>query len=202
MPYYPSTRTTLLDRLNGDEAAWTEFFRRYQEAAADIGRCKGLSPDECSDLVQDVMLRFHHKIEAGFKYDPSLAKFRTFFSRLVKGCVYDLLRRREKRGVPLDGIDIEDDGSRPDEVLDMALMEKWRTIIREEAMLELVGRVDEKTFQAFELYALEERPAKETAELLGISTNSVYVAKNRCVKIMREIVKRLNAEDPELKLDE
>lgn len=201
MPY-PTTRTTLLDRLNRDEAAWTEFFQRYRGAIADLGRCRGLSPDECSDLVQNVVLRFHSKVEAGFRYDPSLAKFRTFFSHLVKGCVYDLLRLREKRGIPLDGITVEDDGGRPDEILDMALMEKWRTIIREEAMSELAQRVDEKTFQAFELYALEDRPAKETAELLGLSTNSVYVAKNRCVKILREIVRRRNAEDPELKLDE
>ena len=200
MPY-PTTRTTLLNRLNGDETAWTEFFQRYRSAIADIGRYKGLSPDECSDLVQNVMIRFHRKVETGFKYDPSLAKFRTFFSRLVKGCVYDLLRLREKHGIPLDGIAVEDDGSRPDELLDMALLEKWRTIIREEAMLELARRVDEKTFQAFELYALEDRPVKETAELLGLSVNSVYVAKNRCMKILRETVARLNAEDPELKLD-
>ena len=200
MPY-PTTRTTLLNRLNGDESAWTEFFHRYETAIADIGRYKGLSPDECSDLVQNVMIRFHRKVEAGFKYDPSLAKFRTFFSKLVKGCVYDLLRLREKRGVQLDGIAVEDDGSRPDELLDMALLEKWRAIIREEAMLELARRVDEKTFQAFELYALEDRPVKETAELLGLSVNSVYVAKNRCMKILRETVARLNAEDPELKLD-
>ena len=199
---YPTTRTTLLDRLNGDEAAWTEFFQRYRGAIADIGRYKGLSPDECADLVQNVMIRFHRRIEAGFKYDPALAKFRTFFSRLVKGCVYDLLRLGKKSGVPLDGIAVEDDGSRPDEILDMALMEKWRTIIREEAMLELAQRVDEKTFQAFQLYALEDRPVKETAELLDLSVDSVYVAKTRCVKILREIIRRLNAEDPELKLDE
>ena len=200
MPY-PTTRTTLLNRLNRDEAAWEEFFDRYRTAIADIGRYKGLSPDECSDLVQNVMIRFHRKVEAGFQYDPSLAKFRTFFSRLVKGCVYDLLRLREKRGVPLDGIAAEDDGGRPDELLDMALLEKWRTIIREEALLELAQRVDAKTFQAFELYALEDRPVKETAELLNLSADSIYVAKNRCMKILRETVARLNAEDPELKLD-
>ena len=201
MPY-PTTRTTLLNRLNRDEAAWEEFFDRYRTAIADIGRYKGLSPDECSDLVQNVMIRFHRKVEAGFQYDPSLAKFRTFFSRLVKGCVYDLLRLREKRGVPLDGIAAEDDGGRPDELLDMALLEKWRTIIREEALLELAQRVDEKTFQAFELYALECNPPRDTAKLLGLSVGSVYVAKSRCLKILREIVKRLNAEDPELKLEE
>jgi len=200
---YPTTRTTLLNRLDRDEAAWTEFFHRYETAIFDIGRYKGLSPDECADLVQNVMIRFHRKVEAGFKYDPSLAKFRTFFSKLVKGCVYDLIRKRDRRNVYVADLPErgEDDGSRPDEILDMALMEKWRSILREEAMLELARHVDEKTFQAFELYALESKPVKETAELLDLSADSIYVAKTRCIKILRGIVARLNAEDPELKLD-
>ena len=201
MPY-PTTKTTLLNRLDRDEAAWTEFFDRYRDEIVDLGRFKGLSDDECADLVQNVMIRFFHKVENGFKYDPTLARFRTFFSRLVKGCVYDLLRQRGKRDVPLDGVAVEDDGDRPDELLDMAIMEKWRYILREEALLELAQRVDEKTFQAFELYALECNPPRDTAKLLGLSVGSVYVAKSRCLKILREIVQRLNAEDPELKLEE
>ena len=201
MPY-PTTRTTLLDRLNRDEAAWEEFFDRYRTAVADIGCYKGLSPDECSELVQEVMIRFHRKVEAGFKYDPSLAKFRTFFSCLVKGCVCDLIRKRARHGIPTADLSDVSGGDRPDEILDLAILEKWRSIIREEAMLELARRVDEKTFQAFELYALEDRPANEAAELAGLSVNSVYVAKSRCLKILREIIRRLNAEDPELKLDE
>ena len=123
---YPTTRTTLLDRLDRDETAWTEFFERYRDVIVDLGHFKGLSDDECDDLVQNVMIRFFHKVENGFKYDPTLARFRTFFSRLVKGCVYDLLRQRGKSGVPLDGVAVEDDGDRPDELLDMAIMEKWR----------------------------------------------------------------------------
>ena len=199
---YPTTSTTLLDRLSGDESAWTEFFDRYREAIVDLGCFKGLTPDECADLVQNVMIRFFRRVEAGFKYDPSLARFRTFFSRLVKGCIYDLLRRREHPQAASPELADADDGDRPDELLDMAIMEKWRSILREEALLELARRVDEKTFQAFERYALDGRPPRETAKLLGMSVGSVYVAKTRCVKILRETILRLNAEDPELKLDE
>ena len=198
---FPTTRTTLLGRLNGDEAAWTEFFDRYRSGIFDLGRFKGLSDDECADLVQNVMIRFFHKVESGFRYDPTLARFRTFFSRLVKGCIYDLLRRRERPGAVFSELDAAADGDRPDELLDMAIMEKWRRILREEALLELAQRVDDRTFQAFELYVLERNPPRDTAKLLGLSVNSVYVAKNRCMKILRETVARLNAEDPELKLN-
>jgi len=200
MPY-PTTRTTLLNRLNGDEAAWREFFDRYRGVIASIGLSKGFSPDECDDLIQNVMIRFHKKIQAGFAYDPVLAKFRTFFIRLIEGCICDMLRKRDKCCFTVDELPETGEGERPDELLDMVLLEKWRTILREEAMLELAGRVDERTFQAFELYALKGRSAKETAELLSISTVSVYVAKNRCTKILRKIIARLNTEDPELHLE-
>ena len=201
MPY-PTTRTTLLNRLSGDEAAWTEFFERYRGEIVDLGRFKGLSADECADLVQNVMIRFFRKVEGGFRYDPTLARFRTFFSRLVKGCIYDQLRRRDRSAVAFSELPDAADGERPDELLDMAIMEKWRHILREEALLELAQRVDDKTFQAFELYALEGRPPRDTAELLEMSVNSVYVAKTRCLKILRETILRLNTEDPELKLEE
>ena len=198
---YPTTGTTLLKRLDGDESAWTEFFARYREVVADLGRFRGLTADECEELVQNVMVRFSRKVETGFRYDPAQAKFRTFFSRLVKGCIYDLLRRRGRPGAALRDVPDVSGGDRPDELLDMAIMEKWRTVLREEAMLELAARVDERTFQAFELYALEGRPARETAKLLGMSASGVYVAKTRCLKILRETISRLNAEDPELDLD-
>ena len=199
---FPTTRTTLLNRLSHDEAAWTEFFDRYRDAIVDLGYFKGLSDDECADLVQNVMIRFFHKVGDGFEYDPSLARFRTFFSRLIKGCICDLLRRRDRRTVAFSESLEFDDGERPDELLDMAIMEKWRFILREEALLELAQRVDDRTYQAFELYALEVQPPREVAKLLGMSVGSVYVAKSRCLKILREIVARLNAEDPELHLGE
>jgi len=198
---YPTTNTTLLKRLDGDENAWTEFFDRYRGVIVDLGFFKGLTEDECADLVQNVMIRFFHKVEAGFSYDPTLARFRTFFSRLVKGCICDLLRRRERPQAALRELPDADGGDRPDELLDMAILEKWRGILREEALRELASRVDEKTFQAFELYALKGQPPRETAKLLEMSVNGVYVAKTRCLKILRETISRLNTEDPELHLE-
>lgn len=199
---YPSTRTTLLARLSADETAWTEFFARYRNAIADLGNFKGLTAAECDELVQLVMIRFHRKIAAGFRYDPCTAKFRTFFGRVIKGCIFDLLRRRGCPMLPIEEVPELCDGGAPDELLDMALLEKWRNMLRGEAMLALAQRVDDRTFQAFSLYAVNGRPAKEAARMTGLSVNSVYVAKSRCIAILREIIRELNREDPELHLHE
>jgi len=82
------------------------------------------------------------------------------------------------------------------------MLEKWREVMKTEALAELANRVDEKTFQAFDLYGLQNRPMREVATLLNCSSASIYMAKNRCAKIMREIVRKLNTEDGALNLDE
>jgi len=197
--FFPTTRTTLLRNLDGDEAAWQDFFVRYRSAVADLGHFKGLTEEECGELVQNVMIRFHRKIEAGFRYDRKLARFRTFFSALIRGCIYDLLRRRHQ-ALSLEEIPELSGGDPPDELLDMALLEKWRTILKEEAFALLAQRVDEKTFQAFDLYAVKGCPVKQTAALLDLTPNQIYVAKSRCLAHLRDIIAQLNADDPELNL--
>ena len=92
---FPTTRTTLLKQLSAhDESAWTVFFHAYQPVIRDVGVFKGLTPDECDELVQNTMIRFSHRVDEGFQYDASLARFRTYFNRIIKGCIYDLLRKR------------------------------------------------------------------------------------------------------------
>lgn len=199
---FPTTKTSLLKAMPSDEAAWTEFFNRYREVVADLGKFKGLTDCECDDLVQNVMLRFDRKLSGGFVFDPSLARFRTYFATLIKGCIYDLLRQRKHSGVPLENIPEAYDENTPDELLDMIILEKYRAILWNEALTELTQRVDDKTYQAFSLFCLKKRPISEVSQLLRIPPGNVYTAKSRCVKILAEIIKRLNQADPELKLEQ
>ena len=84
--HFPTTRTTLLKQLSAhDESAWTAFFRAYQPVIRDVGVFKGLTPDECEELVQNTMIRFSRRVDEGFQYDASLARFRTYFNRIIKG---------------------------------------------------------------------------------------------------------------------
>lgn len=54
-------------------------------------------------------------------------------------------------------------------------------------------RLESRTIRAFEMIAFEERSAVEVAAELGLSLDSVYAAKNRCLTQLREIMSRLNA---------
>ena len=80
-------------------------------------------------------------------------------------------------------------------------MNEWRKAVLEEALEELRSRVKFKTYQAFRLYGLQNRPAKDVAALLEVSEHQVHVAKSRCAAMLADIIARRNAEDGELKLD-
>ena len=190
---YPTTRSTLLDRLTScDERAWEDFFAAYRPVIRDVGAFKGLSESECDDLVQEVMVRFYRRIGDGFVYDASIARFRTFFNRIVKGCVYDILRKRrsaESSPTPEPG-EVEP----PDEVLDMLLREKWRNFLRQLALEELKKTMAVKTFQIFE-QSMSGRPSAEIAALFEVSPTYVNLIRKRGKDKLARIVHELDARD-------
>jgi DNA-directed RNA polymerase specialized sigma24 family protein len=53
--------------------------------------------------------------------------------------------------------------------------------------------VDEKTMQAFRLYAMEQWPPGEVSAQLGLSRNAVYLAKNHVLSRMRDLQRQMEA---------
>ena len=190
---YPTTRSTLLDRLTSrDESAWEDFFAAYRPIIRDVGAFKALSESECDDLVQEVMVRFSRRIDEGFRYDASIARFRTYFNRIVKGCVYDILRkRRSAESAPAAE---PGEAEPPDEVLDMLLREKWRNFLRQIALEELRKTVAVKTFQIFE-QSMSGRSSAEIAALFKVSPTYVNLIKKRGRDKLARIIGELDVLD-------
>ena len=67
--------------------------------------------------------------------------------------------------------------------------------------MELREKVDPETFDAFQMYVLQERQPKEVAGALSISESAVYVYKNRCVRHLRSIIDRCRNLDPDFAFD-
>jgi len=192
---YPSTSKTLLDRIAaGDEISWDEFYTRYCGIVRGLAKYNGLNDAEADDICQQVMLQFF-KQSRTFKFDPDIARFRTYFGRIIRAKIMDHYRRK-KEELPgeMEEQAVED---RSDELF----LAEWRKLILKEAEAELKNRVAPETFQAYELYAVQNRPVEKVAAYLGCSVNQVYQAKKRCFAMMREILLKMNEQDPELKLE-
>ena len=192
---YPTTNPTLLERVqNGDEISWNEFYHRY----APVVRCAGgffnFTEEECDDLMQMVMLKFFGAAKR-YTYREGEVKFRTYFARIVKSQAVDYIRRNARQR------ELRIDSGEADDPFEAAFMDEWRKAFFAEALDELRRRVDERTYQAFEMYGLQNRPAEQVAEVLEMSTAQLYVVKKRCTDILRGIVARYNRNDEELHLE-
>ena len=190
---YPTTRKSLLlEVLAGNEVSWDEFYRRYAPVIRYVGGLYRFNDAECDDLVQNVMLKFFNS--AGrFVYREGEVKFRTYFAAVIRSQAVDYIRSNARRELPPAESETDPFGEE--------FMSRWRRVMLEEAWEDLRRRVDASTYQAFEMYALQNRSAAEISAALGVPRTQLYLAKSRCLKMMREIVARYNRTDGELHLD-
>ncbi|MCQ2351914.1 MAG: sigma-70 family RNA polymerase sigma factor [Victivallaceae bacterium] len=198
---YPSTSRTLLDKIaSGDEITWQEFFLRYNPVVLAVARYKGLSDEEAQDVAQQVMLTFFQQSKT-FHFDPDIARFRTYFGRIVDAKIADCYREKYQFKKVDKPVEEQMDASFSDPGLDAIFLEEFRKCTMEDAYHLLKQQVSAATWQAFELYALQNRPVEKVAEYLGCSVNRVYQAKKRCLGILRGIIGEWNRRDPKLKLE-
>jgi len=137
-------------------------------------------------------VRFLRKYREG-AYRRERGRLRAWILTIARNCVIDLhrerARRREQRGL-----------SALDELPGEAELEAtWdaeceRAIVRR-ALEELRSRsgFDERTVTAFERVAFHHEAPAEVAASLGLTVDSVYAAKSRCVRRLRAIVGELEA---------
>lgn len=188
LPDTHATRETLFLRLKPDtpgcEMAWREFHDRYAPIIGGFARRMGAKDQDVFDLVQDVLLGFF-SVSPQFAYDPAKGRFRGY----LKTCTWRVFQTRLNKHLRLNGrcladVDPEDCG----------VEQAWNDVWETEKLQRAVDRVRDdyqsspdraRTFQAFELYVLLERPAEDVATELGLTVNGVHQAKSRVSKALR-----------------
>ena len=198
---FPTTSKTLIDRLaDGEDAPWREFFDRYSGVVRDLGNLRGLTPQECDDLVQEVMKRFVTRSRT-LAFDPERAKFRTIFARIINGIIVDLKRKRPRESRLDDAVleNLSDEsGAAPDRILDEALLLRWREIVKTEILAELRKSMTPLNYSLFETHFLQHVPVAETARRFGVVRARVYLARSRALAKLRNLVRAALENDPEL----
>ena len=193
-----TTQKTLLERIrNGDEESWTNFYARYSRLIFSVGLRYRLSHDDCLELVQLVMLAVFRSRQT-FRYQPELGKFRTYLTGIIRNVIRHMYRdqniAQQRREELFLQTDIADDGE------EAILQEEWHNYLLSVALSELHNQVEDTTFDAFQMYVLQERAPDEIARTLKISVNSVYVYKKRCLEHLRKNIAQLRENDPDFAL--
>lgn len=138
----------------------------------------GLQHVDAADLVQDVLLQLHRKLP-GFRYEPSQC-FRAWLRAVFLNKHRERMRRRE-RGKSLDPSELDRLQSIASEEEDR---EDWKCLLHRG--LELIRcEFNAVTWQAFWMYAIQEREVKEVASELQIAPGTVYAARSRVLARLR-----------------
>lgn len=188
------TTTRLLDDLRdpGNALVWEAFDARYRPILTAFARRLGFSGDDAAELAQQTLAEFARAYARG-QYHRGHGRLSSWLIGIARqvGCG---LRRRSARGrMAHAGEDLLDDAWSDDHlVMDAWERERERAIVVEAmSVLRSTSRVQEGTLRAYELFALRGVPADEVAKQCGISTDAVYVIKNRLTGRLREIVMEL-----------
>ena len=129
---------------------------------------------------------------ADFQYDQSRS-FRAWLKTITQHAVSDLIASRA-RAVRINSMPVlESIEARAD--LDRRIEEIFDRELLELAIAKVRGRVASATWDAFRLMTFEGCSGAETSELLGIPVASVFVAKHRVQKLLKEEIDKMDAED-------
>jgi len=181
-----TTSLTLLERLKtaDDEEAWSRFVRLYTPLLYYWCRRMGLHEQDAADLVQDVLVHLVRKLPE-FEYDPS-GSFRNWL-RVVT--VNKWRERQRKRKLPsANGSELDQVPADSDQwVLEE---EEYRQQLVRSALPLIRHEFSDTTWHAFQAHVLNQRPAADVAEELGIRIGTVYAAKSRVLTRLRHELAR------------
>jgi RNA polymerase sigma-70 factor (ECF subfamily) len=189
-----STSVTLLARLQqapADQAAWSEFVRRYGPLVYRWCRRWRLQEADAQEVTQAVLVRLADKMRT-FPYDPARS-FRAYLKSLARYAWCDFLEANKQPGAGAGGSDmlkLLETVEAGDDLME-GLNEQFDLELLAEAQNRVRQRVESHTWEAFRLTALEGRSGADTASHLGLKVATVFKAKSKVQKMLKEEVARL-----------
>jgi RNA polymerase sigma factor (sigma-70 family) len=184
-----TTRRSLLSKIReGDEIGWNDFYQTYRPLIFLRGGDFNLSQSEKEELIQDTVLSVF-KGQKTFNYDPARGKFRTYLRTIISHRAIDIKRKRKKNIANEEDINFDNMPESKRSLLDASWDAEWSRHVLKQSMEELKNRIESETYQAFELYIIEEWAPQRVADFLDMKVGSVYTAKNRATEKLRAIIK-------------
>ena len=182
------TSLSLLGRLAAapTDDDWRRLHDLYQPLLRAWVARAGVPVSDFDDLVQEVLLVVFREI-ADFEWRGKGA-FRAWLRRILAHRLRDY-RRKKPKLIAIGGSDFQRWLGEL-ESHDSDLSRLWDREHDQHVVASLMKRVqhdfEPETWQAFQRYALGGEPAAQVAEAMGLSLNSVLLAKSRVLKRLRQ----------------
>ncbi len=187
----PETRPSLILRVRDPQhhEAWEEFVAIYQPLIYRLAVKKGFQHADANDLCQEVLAAVGKSIDR-FDPDPEKGAFRGWLSRITRNLMINVLTRdRQTRGSGDSAVMqlLEQQADHDCEEATCFDMEYERAVFHW-ASDRVRQHVEESTWKAFWMTAVDGLAAEKVATVLGKSAGSVRVARCRVLaRIKREV---------------
>jgi RNA polymerase sigma-70 factor, ECF subfamily len=168
----------------GDQQAWERLVHVYLPLVYRWCQRRRLQDADMRDVAQEVM-RNVWKDLPNFERDRTGGTFRGWLRRITDHAICDHFRRAAKQPAGQGGSEAErrlQDSPAPDPNDGEASLGEDRQLLYSRVVEFVRGEFSENDWQAFYLVTVENRPAAEVAQTLGVSRNKVYLAKSRVLK--------------------
>ena len=194
MTEFPETRDSLLVQVRSpaNREAWDQFALIYRPVIYRLARHRGLQDADAQDLAQHVLMAVASAI-GGFEKSNEGVRFRHWLRRVAHNAIVNALSRQPQ--------DRAAGGSAVQELL----LEQPSVDLQSPAQIELEYRrelylraarlvrsdVEPETWRAFELTVIENRGIDEAAAQLDKPVGTIYAARSRIMRRLREAVREL-----------
>ena len=185
-----TTSLTLLQRAKQhDEGAWDQIVQLYGPLVYRLCRLHKIQGDDAQDIVQDVFRAVFGNI-ARFRRDRPSDSFRAWLVTITRNKIRDYFRKCATRPPAVGGTDMQMQIQQLpdldwDDSTDESSFDSSSNMLQR--IIQLVrGDFEERTWDAFWKTTIEGRSPIEVAEELGVTKWTVYQAKSRVLRRLRE----------------
>lgn len=185
-----STSISLLDRVkSGEESAWERMVTLYYPLVYQWCACKGLQPNDCVDVAQEVFVAVAKHITR-FRRETQRDSFCAWLRTIAASKMKDHWRRHDKQAHSLGGSEArrwlsEVPAAASNESAVPASVDEEAIVVRA-ALDALSVEFEPRTWKAFWRVTVDGQPAAHVAEELGMTCNAIYLAKSRVLRRLRE----------------
>ena len=184
---------------NNDHAAWELMHEIYRPLIASWFRAQiGRTPD-VDDLTQEVFATVARELP-NFDHNGQSGAFRRWLKTICMNRLLGYRRQQEARGRAIGGSDFHNSLQQISSSQDpeQAWDHEHQTTVLRFLMNQVAPHFESRTLQIFRALTSDEKQAPEVAAELGISLGSVYVARSRVLRKMREEAIRVFGESLEM----
>ncbi len=166
----------------GNEAAWRRLVDLYAPLLFSWARRQGVAEHDAADLVQEVFVALIQTLPT-FVYDRRRGQFRNWLRTLLLNKLHDRQRRSAREEQARAQLEPQRESADAATMFEEA---EYQQEVTRRALQLLHNDFEPITWKAFWETVVEGRSARDVAQELGCSENSVYVAKCRVLRRLRQ----------------